>query len=53
MTSDPYAVRYDTTVAVVARTMADKKYGAVVVVDDDGQVLGVFTTTDALNALIK
>jgi acetoin utilization protein AcuB len=30
--------------------MAERKYGSAVVVDD-GQVVGVFTTTDALRAL--
>jgi acetoin utilization protein AcuB len=49
---EPFSVRYDATVADVARTMADFKYGAAAVVDDDGQVIGVFTTTDALRALI-
>lgn len=52
MTSEPYAVRYDVPLSVVAKTMADRKYGAAIVVDDDGQVVGVFTTTDALRALI-
>ncbi len=52
MTTEPYAVRYDVSLSEVARTMADRKFGAVVVVDDDGRVVGVFTTTDALRALI-
>jgi acetoin utilization protein AcuB len=50
MTSDPYAVRPDTPLEVVARTMAEHKYGSAVVVDK-GAVIGLFTTVDALRAL--
>lgn len=51
LSREPFSVRYDATVAEVATVMAQKKFGAVVVVDDDEQVIGVFTTVDALRAL--
>lgn len=50
MTADPYVVPPSTLLNVVARTMAERKVGSAVVLDR-GAVLGVFTTTDALNAL--
>ena len=46
----PYSVAPDATLREVVRTMAEKKYGSAVVVEG-GQVVGVFTTTDALRAL--
>jgi acetoin utilization protein AcuB len=51
MTLKPYAVEPDAPVRDVAREMADHKYGAAVVCRD-GKVVGVFTTNDALRALI-
>lgn len=50
MTPDPFSVPPDATITEVARTMAERKYGAVVVVER-GRVVGVFTTIDALRAL--
>ena len=47
----PYSVAPDASLRDVARTMADRKYGSAVVVDGS-QVVGVFTTTDALRALV-
>jgi len=46
----PYTVAPGAPLAEVVRTMADHKYGSAVVVED-GAVVGVFTTTDALKAL--
>lgn len=46
----PYAVGPDASLREVARAMAEKKYGSAVVVEGE-QVVGVFTTTDALRAL--
>lgn len=37
----------------VALEMAEKKIGSVLVNDDKGELLGIFTATDALHALIK
>jgi acetoin utilization protein AcuB len=50
MTAEPYAVAPETLLQEVARRMADRRIGSAVVVDH-GAVVGVFTTTDALNAL--
>lgn len=52
MTSDPYTVAPNVPLNKVARVMADRKIGSAVVVDR-GQVLGVFTVTDALQALVE
>ena len=46
----PYTVAPDASLREVAHTMAEKKYGSAVVVEG-GEVVGVFTTTDALRAL--
>lgn len=53
MTPSPYAVAASAPVSEVARTMADRKYGCVVVTDERGAVLGLFTTTDALHLLAE
>jgi acetoin utilization protein AcuB len=50
MTRRPYAVRPDASLNQVARIMAERKYGSVVVMEKD-VVIGVLTTTDALHAL--
>jgi acetoin utilization protein AcuB len=52
MTPYPYVARPDTSLAEVARTMAAGKFGATLVVEH-GQLLGVFTTTDAMRALAE
>lgn len=48
--SEPFAVEPTASLNAVARAMAEGKYGSAVVLDH-GQILGVFTTTDALLAL--
>src|SRR5690349_3100913 len=53
MTEAPYAVKADAPLAEVARVMAENKYGAALVIDAAGHLLGIFTTTDALVALAK
>jgi len=50
MNKDVYRAQPDEAVEKVARTMADKRYGACVVANK-GNLLGLFTTTDALNLL--
>jgi len=50
MTTDPYTVEPDESVDVVAREMARRKIGSVLVTHND-VLLGLFTTTDALLAL--
>jgi acetoin utilization protein AcuB len=53
MAEEPWTVTADTSLAHVAATMAERKLGTAIVVDGEGsdQVVGVFTTTDALRAL--
>lgn len=50
MTTDPYTVEPDESVDVVAREMARRKIGSVLVTHND-HLLGLFTATDALLAL--
>jgi len=50
MSREPYTVAPTAPVDEVAQDMADHKYGSAVVVED-GKVVGVFTTIDALRAL--
>jgi acetoin utilization protein AcuB len=49
MTPEPYTVPPDASIEEVAREMAQHKYGCAVVLDN-GKVVGVFTTVDALRA---
>lgn len=53
MTTTPFTCGPNAHVEAVAREMADHYYGSAVVVDPEHptEVLGVFTTTDALRAL--
>ncbi len=53
MTPHPYAVSGDTPVREVAREMANNRYGCAIIVDDQGSVRGLFTTTDALRLLAE
>lgn len=50
MTEDPYVVAPGTSLEQVAGHMADNKYGAAIVARGE-EILGVFTTVDALRAL--
>ncbi len=50
MSPCPYAVAPDARLSEVVREMAERKYGSAVVLDG-AQVVGVFTTTDALAIL--
>ncbi len=50
MSREPFAVRPDAPLDEVALAMAQHKYGSAVVVDQ-GVVVGLFTTVDALRAL--
>ena len=51
MTQDVYCVSPSASLLEVASEMAEHKYGSAVIVDGP-RVVGVFTTTDALRALI-
>lgn len=52
MAQDPVAVSSVETLDEVAFVMAQKKIGSVIVNEGD-KLLGIFTVTDALNALIE
>jgi acetoin utilization protein AcuB len=52
MTSDPYVVSPDAPLNHVARVMQQRRIGSAIVVDHGG-VAGVFTLTDALQALVE
>jgi acetoin utilization protein AcuB len=51
MSQPPYAVRPETPLEKVAAAMVRRKVGSAVVVDR-GRVVGMFTTVDALRALL-
>ena len=55
MTAQPFTCGPEAHVHAVAAEMAAHKYGTAIVVDRDhpGQVVGLFTTTDALHALAR
>lgn len=53
MSPEPYMVPYDMSIDRVALEMSKRKIGSAVVLDEDDQVYGIFTSTDALNALIE
>lgn len=53
MAADPLTVSSTTPLDDVAYLMSEKKVGSVIVNDADGQFLGIFTASDALNALIE
>lgn len=53
MATDPLSVNASAPLDEVAYIMADRKIGSVIVNEDNGEFLGIFTVTDALNALIE
>lgn len=53
MAENPFTVRADQSLEETAFEMSKRKIGSAVVLDDKGELAGVFTTTDALNALIE
>ena len=52
MTREPYHVPSTTLLAEVARTMGTHRYGATLIVDD-GEVKGIFSTTDGMFVLAR
>ena len=52
MTRDPYHVPSSTPLSEVALQMGTHRYGAAVIVDD-GEIRGIFSTTDGLLALAR
>lgn len=53
MSGDPVSVKAETPLDEVALTMSERKIGSVIVLEADGTFLGIFTLTDALNALVE
>lgn len=53
MRPDPYTVISGSTLETAALEMSSKKIGSAIVIDDSGAVVGIFTSTDALNALVE
>ncbi len=53
MASDPLTVSATTPLDDVAYAMSEQKVGSVIVNDENGRFLGIFTASDALNALIE
>jgi len=51
MSDDPVTIAPDTPVATAARVLLDRKIGALPVRDGD-EIIGIFTTADALEALL-
>ena len=52
MATDPLTVSASMPLADVAEAMARQRVGSAIVTGDDGRLLGIFTATDALNALV-
>ncbi len=52
MNPKPHTVTPDTDIADAARLLHDRKLNGVLVVDEKGSLVGIFTTTNALEALI-
>ncbi len=52
MTSDPFCVEANTPLESVVAEMAGHKWGTAIVTQD-AKLVGVFTTTDALQALVQ
>jgi acetoin utilization protein AcuB len=51
MTPEPYCVTPQTPIDHVTDEMAEHKYGCVIVQQENGKVVGIFTATDALRFL--
>lgn len=52
MSPNPLTLSCTTPLEEAALIMSDKKLGSVIVIEDD-QLYGIFTATDALNALVE
>lgn len=51
METNVHVATLNTSLAKVAQEMASKKLGSTLIVNDDDEVIGIFTTTDALRIL--
>ncbi|ABS25657.1 CBS domain-containing protein [Anaeromyxobacter sp. Fw109-5] len=52
MNPSPHAVKVGTPLSEAAKLLHDRKLNGVIVVDDRGDLVGILTTTNALEALI-
>jgi acetoin utilization protein AcuB len=52
MNAKPHTVTPDTDISEAARLLHDRKLNGVLVVNEKGELVGIFTTTNALEALI-
>ena len=53
MAEDPLTVSALASLDEVAYAMAERKVGSAIVIEADGRMLGIFTASDALNALVE
>lgn len=53
MAEHPLTVNAAAPLDEVAYAMSERRVGSAIVLDEEGQLLGIFTATDALNALIE
>jgi acetoin utilization protein AcuB len=53
MDPNPSKVKPETELSECAKLLHDKKLGGVLVVDDNDNLVGIFTVTDVLEALIE
>jgi len=53
MTAHPYSVTTDTSLSEVCFHLSSEKFNSAVVNNPDGSLRGIFTSTDALNALVE
>lgn len=51
MTQDPYTIKPHTPLFEVVMEMAEKKIGSAIIQQDNGKVVGIFTSTDGLRIL--
>lgn len=53
MVEDPLCVQLGSGLDIAAFKMSEKKVGSVLVVNDEGELDGIFTSIDGFNALIE
>ena len=53
MSLEPLMVYANDKLSDVAFQLSSAKIGSAIVLDEDSKIFGIFTTTDALNALVE
>ena len=53
MVEDPYCAQKNSSLEQVVFDMSEKKIGSALILNDEGELYGIFTVTDALNALVE